>query len=399
MNTQDFKTKTILQDRRNPYPDQLPFWGIGLDVGYSAVKGISPNRLFSFPSYARKIDGSRMTFRESRPSDLFYRDENGETWAVGELAYKEINANERLDSEMELYGRNRYFSPLFLVISRVGLALGLLPNEYGAPGDRKVKVQTGLPSKYMADEAMIRETLSGHHAFEIRIGSGPWTKFEFDLDNQDVFSSTSCDVFVMPQPIGSLLSVCIGADGKQLPIARNIFSSKAIVFDPGFGTLDDYLINNGSVDERASNTFPEYGMCEVFNRTRRDIKKIYHTEVTLPEFQNILVTGKVSVIDIHRMRRVMYPIDDLLQKNSKEVCMEAVEKMKVVHNYFADIQYIIAAGGTYDAWKDDFNKVFQDMEGLSIVPGNVNVPDISNIFSNVRGYYFYLINMLSRLKG
>lgn len=396
MNTANYKTKTIFQECSNPMPEKFDHWVIGMDIGYSSVKGIAPNKIYSFPSYARKIDGNRLTFRESKPSDLYYRDENGETWAVGELAYAEVNAADVIDSEAELYGRNRYFSPMFLVIARVGMALGLLGNHFDSVGDRTVKIQTGLPSKYMSDESLIREALSGHHAYEIRMGGGSWMRFDYTLNNEDEFNPATCDISVMPQPIGSLLSVCIGADGKQLPIARDIFSSKAILFDPGFGTLDDYLINNGSVDERSSNTFPEFGMREIFARTCRDIRTKYHTNLSIPDLQNLLEDGTVASMDIHKMRRVMHPFGELLEQNSKEVCREAVEKMKVVHNYFTDIRYIIATGGTYDAWKEDFNAVFREMEGLTIIPGNVNVPELSNIFANVRGFYFYLTNMLRR---
>ena len=68
--------------------------------------------------------------------------------------------------------------------------------------------------------------------------------------------------------------------------------------------------------------------------------------------------------------------------------------MKVIHDYFSDIDYIIATGGTYDAWADAFNSKFAEMEGLDIIPGNINDPTLSNVFSNVRGYYFYLMNRL-----
>lgn len=68
--------------------------------------------------------------------------------------------------------------------------------------------------------------------------------------------------------------------------------------------------------------------------------------------------------------------------------------MKSSHNYFSDCDYIIAAGGTYDAWATQFNAVFRDMEGLEIIPGNVNDPSLSNIYSNVRGYYYQCIGRI-----
>ena len=54
INTSDFKTKTEIIDRKN-----LSFssaWPVAIDIGYSAVKGFSPNKAFRFPSYARLVE-------------------------------------------------------------------------------------------------------------------------------------------------------------------------------------------------------------------------------------------------------------------------------------------------------------------------------------------------------
>ena len=92
------------------------------------------------------------------------------------------------------------------------------------------------------------------------------------------------------------------------------------------------------------------------------------------------------------MKSKLYDFTEDLKKNCINICDEVIEKMKSVHNYFAKTDYIIATGGTYEAWKDQFNKVFEEMDGLKIIPANINEPNISNIFSNVRGYYYYRLN-------
>lgn len=55
--TLNFKPKTLMETRS--FPSSNSHWVIGLDIGYSAVKGICPNKIFSFPSYARKIPENR----------------------------------------------------------------------------------------------------------------------------------------------------------------------------------------------------------------------------------------------------------------------------------------------------------------------------------------------------
>ena len=94
------------------------------------------------------------------------------------------------------------------------------------------------------------------------------------------------------------------------------------------------------------------------------------------------------------MKSDLHPFDSFLEANCRKVCEETIERLKSIHDYFADIDYIIGTGGTYDAWATIFNDTFKDMEGLKIIPGNVNDTSLSNVFSNVRGYYFRLINLL-----
>ena len=94
------------------------------------------------------------------------------------------------------------------------------------------------------------------------------------------------------------------------------------------------------------------------------------------------------------MKRSNESFRKLLEDASREVCNETIEKLKSTHNYFADIDYIVATGGTYDAWSEQFNNVFRYMDGLQIIPGNINDPDLSNIYSNVRGYYYQRVNQI-----
>ena len=232
---------------------------------------------------------------------------------------------------------------------------------------------------------MGKEVLAGKHSFDIRIGNGKWQHFDFELEENDIY--------VMPQPLGSLVSASIDKDGKQIPEAAKYFSSNLVIFDPGFGTMDDYTVKQGNVVGNGE-TFSNLGMHEVFERTCKDIRDIYGVTLQVPELINKLDSGTVYITDRRKMKRVEKEFTDFLTRNSKQVCEEAVEQMKVIHDYFSDINYIITTGGTYDAWKEDFDSKFAEMEGLHIIPGNANDDSITNVFSNVRGYYFYLLNRM-----
>lgn len=208
MQTNDFRTKTLCVPRNFPCPEK--HWAIGLDIGYSGVKGISPNKYFCFPAYAKRIPENHTVLKEPSDTDIRYRDETGE-WVVGELAYDELNATGQMDSEAELYGRNRYYSDLFRVISRTGIALGFMDNDLKSYNDQKISVQTGLPPKYKnRDSEYLTDVLSGTHIFELKIGKKPWQKFTYTLGSENIAK-------VMSQPLGALLSASIDKNGKPLP--------------------------------------------------------------------------------------------------------------------------------------------------------------------------------------
>ena len=79
MDTKLFKTRTIIQSqtvngqraaiRKNPSrkPDQ---WVIGLDIGYSSVKGMSQNSLFTFPKFAKKLPKNAVTLAKPLDTDI-----------------------------------------------------------------------------------------------------------------------------------------------------------------------------------------------------------------------------------------------------------------------------------------------------------------------------------------
>lgn len=97
-----------------------------------------PKQILLFPKFhAKRIPENHIVLKEPSDTDIRYRDETGE-WVVGELAYDELNATGQMDSEAELYGRNRYYSDLFRVISRTGIALGFMDNDLKSYNDQKI---------------------------------------------------------------------------------------------------------------------------------------------------------------------------------------------------------------------------------------------------------------------
>ena len=395
MDTKLFKTRTIIQSqtvngqraaiRKNPSrkPDQ---WVIGLDIGYSSVKGMSQNSLFTFPKFAKKLPKNAVTLAKPLDTDILYRDcETRDIYAVGEKAEKMLSIESASDNDPTLFGRNHYYSEIFKIVSRVGLGMAMQSNSFGSPVGKRLIVQTGLPSAYIFDDTKyIKEVFADHYNFDLKMGKDDWQHFEFDL--------TEKDIFVMQQPMGTLISLVCDRNGVQTLDSEALFKSKILVFDPGFKTGDTAYIKGGEINIADCQTFEELSMMEVLTRTANKIRSKYGVTVTIPAMQNYLETGEVKVFDRKNMRS--YPVNfaELLEASSMEVCDMAISKLVEVYNYFSEVDYLTLSGGTGAAWYPYFKERLSGFETLNIIPCNRN-DDISYIFSNVRGYYLYRINI------
>ena len=385
VHTQNFKTKTIFTERKNESVDGI--WTVALDIGYSAVKGFSNNMIYSFPSYCRKMTNQMLSFGETNKTDIMYKDNTtGEQWVVGAAAQDMITSDEARDSIAELYGRNRYFSDMFKVISRVGMGIGMLTNQFDSPNGKKLVVQTGLPPAYMkTDTQLLKEALAGHHDFSIRIGGKQWVSLTFDLPEENIY--------VMPQPMGTLLSISTDNTGKSIPEASKYFKSSMLIFDPGFGTLDVFNIRNKMIE--STETFDHLGMKRVLTETSNTIFKRYHQEIKVPAMQKCLATGTVTCFDRKERRTTLVAFDDILDDCNKKVCYEALTKIDSIYNNLFDYDYLVVTGGTGAAWSDIITDYYKNMSNITIIKGNQN-DDLPYIFSNVRGYYMYLISRLKK---
>lgn len=383
-NTSNYKTKTTIISRKNVSVESI--WGLALDIGYSSVKGMSPNSVYRFPSYARKAK-QLLSMAECEESDIYYKDsESGQIWAVGEKAQSMITLEDTADSSSSLYGRNRYFESSFLVIARTGIGLGLIANEFGSPAGKPLVVQTGLPPKYIKnDSELLKEALEGHHSFEIKIGRGQWQKFCFDLPRENVI--------IIPQPMGTLLSICTDKNGLKIQEARKYFNSSLLIFDPGFGTFDVFDIRGGAINN--FETFDYLGMKRVFEETADEIYKRYKMDVSIPAMQKYLETGEINVTDRKLMKTENVPFGNILFDKSKMVCDEAIEKIKTLYNNLFEHDYLVITGGTGAAWDYNVRQHFSGLSNLKIIAGNQN-DNLSYVFSNVRGYYMYLVGNLKK---
>ena len=122
-----FKTKTIIKPKVNPSVEGK--FLVGIDVGYSGCKIFSQNKVALFPCYARQINGDLIS-ASYEDNDIWYQDaKTKQIWAVGETAIGMMSSRETNDNSVSMYSRSRYEDPMFMVILRTGLAIGMMKNE------------------------------------------------------------------------------------------------------------------------------------------------------------------------------------------------------------------------------------------------------------------------------
>lgn len=383
IDTKSYRTKTLFQSCNNVKTSEK-FWNIGLDIGYSAVKVFSGNSIACFPAYALIDNGFDREINIEGVSDLNetikYRDEDGIIWTVGAAAQDRIDPADTSAGSSEIYIRNRYESPMFKVITRVGLAAGMRNNQYGSAANKKVKVVTGLPPKYVkSDTAKIIEAMAKKHHFDVKFGRNEWEHFDISLSPEDIH--------VISQPEGTLYSLSADKELNLTKDAIQYFNKKVLIMDSGFGTLDMFPFEKGRVNLSMCQTYQRLGMKAVIEDTVNEINDLYQTEISVPAFQQNLVTGKVRGKIGAGYSNI--EINNLLEKHSKDICYQALEKIIVAYDPAATYDFFVVTGGTCAAWKHYIReyKYFIDNPILQIVDGNQGDPELPYIFSNVRGYY------------
>lgn len=382
----DFKTKTMIRPKENPSVEGK--FLVGIDVGYSGCKIFSQNKVALFPCYARQVDGELLAASYD-DTDIWYQDaKTKQTWAVGETAIGMMSSRETNDNAMSMYSRSRYEDPMFLVILRVGLAIGMMKNDFGSAQDKELFVETGLPAAYMMDEWALKDAFCQNHEFAVKIGNNPWQKFNFSLDEDHVM--------VTSQPKGTLYSSIISENGDFVENSARILKSRALIFDAGFNTLDLVRNMNGIIDNNCI-SYDDLGMKEVFMETAATVEKKYHEHIEVPYMQYILKTGILQGYDRKARSTIDIDIAAILDEKNEAVCRRAINKIRGMYNDLLDMDYLIVTGGTGEAWWNIIKDEFKGLKTLTVLSGNEN-SDLPFTFSNVRGYYFYLYRTIKKKK-
>ena len=375
MNTSEYRTRQEFIKRENPKGKD---YIIGLDAGYSSVKVFFEKEIFCFPSYAKKLEDNMLSV--AGDMDILYEDlETNEVYMLGYTAQDMIDSIDTNDTDGELFSRKRYNNKKFQILCNAAIGIAIMDKS----DDREIVIQTGLPTSYVeGDTAPMKKAICKPAKFRLRIGTGNWHTIEYEIKNKNVY--------IMPQPAGSLYSVMMLNDGSYTHNARQYLFSNILVMDVGFGTFDFYGIKSRAIECKES--IDELGMREVLKHTSKKILTELNEDIRVQALQKNLQKGTVTCVDEDKMKTEERPIGAYVEASSEEVFLEAMERSKNVTNTFRDYNYIIVTGGTGGAWIEKIKKYFSEMKSITILQGNQN-DKLSYIYSNVRGYYLYRYNL------
>lgn len=370
MELKDFNTVQELVASKYPVRTH---WIIAIDIGFSSVKGISPNKRFCFPSFVKKMENNLISIDEE---DIYYRDADG-TYLIGTKAQDLVKKDDTNDTDSS-FDRNRYYTKEFQVLARTAVAIGLMDNEERKNHPvLKPFIQTGLPAAYLKEDApKIKDAFCQSGTYEVKIGTGAWMKYENTL--------TMRDVSVMAQPAGTLSSLLFDDNGEKRENAKRFATSNVLVADIGFGTFDPYgIVNRDRVLEESINNL---GMKRVLEVAAKHIMDDYNMDIRIPQMRKYMKQGYVQYTDIKNMTRKQVPLAPYIEQACKEVAETAAKKLYELSGYFQDYNILVLTGGTGAAWFDYFKEALSGFEDLTIVLGNDGT-DIPIYYANVRGYY------------
>lgn len=382
INTKAFKTRSEIIEKKLPRINgNNQYKGktiVALDIGYSGVKGASPNRVFTFPSYAKKTPKDLDVVGKVRPSDIQLRnDKTGECWLVGQAAETMMDQVDiESTTDASLYTRYRYDSEVFKVLAMTGMALGL----WGTGSGNDIYLQTGLPATYKdRDEGKIVSALCGDYAVSIKVDSGDWVPFQFTLDENHID--------VMEQPQGTLCATAYD-NGVVSQMGKDILRSNSIILDIGFGTEDIFSIRSGY--KNAHQTYSDTGMRAVFEAVIKQLQadhKNYALETKIFELQRYMENGEVPYFDADEFQMHNLPFADILEEKNREICDKSIRRLMQDYGNLVGYNYLIVTGGTGESRFEQIKEMLSGLPTLQVLPGNLNTQDLAFSYSNVMGYY------------
>ncbi len=356
-----------------PNPDLQDLWPVGIDFGTDTVKGFAPNKIFRFPNCAVKLCNNGETWNSSE-TDILLRD-GGETWLIG-------NQESALLSSENNSCKKLFEEPAFPLVTKAALGISLLGNSIRAFNGEPIYIQTGLPCKNMKKGSpeinQITHALAGNYDFELKTGTGEYTRLKFRIEENNIA--------LMMQPKGALYSAVITDHCEVTPDTAQITDTSTLVLDAGFTAVNTLHIANR---ERKEAYTYESGILEILRRS----------ETCAPELIDVN-SDIYAQKDLGRGNSIKFDEvfgDELstpFAMNTKNVFKEVMSQIIIDTSGVENIRYLIISGGASFVWIPLIRKWLEihHYDRLTIIKANRNDKTLSDVYSNVRGYYMALVH-------
>ncbi len=346
---------------------------IGLDLGYNTTKIYYESGHICFPSYVKLITSGYKLLDEK---DILYRDaETGKIYIVGYNAREMVGSDVLNDTYRDLYSRKRYADIRFQIICNTAIALTCYNKQ--REDERKIFIQTGIPGMYLdKDEKIIKQVISNNTPFSLKVGSGPWIDFQFNI--------TDDDISVILQPWSSLVSCVTKNDGtfatsfntKELPDARNIRLGNVFILDADYKTFDFCGISAGKIVLKK--TVNNISMRAVYELAGYQSFKNINGDIRISLIQQCAESGKIT-----------WSADDIFSymEDASQKILEHAKKNILRITNFGGYEYLIIDGWAGGVWYPEIKHWLSDRPMSVFLSNSYSFLDM--IYSHSRGYYMY----------
>jgi plasmid segregation protein ParM len=284
---------------------------LSIDIGYGYTKGIGPDGLrFSFPSVigtAEEIAFTSDLIADAPGPAIQYDDRR---FFYGEQAL--------LQSRLRtaIFDRSRVHDETYRLLFVAALAE--LPREL--TDKTSLNIVTGLPVGFFNDREEVIVSLAG----------------EYQLEMDEAVTFDVQQVFVVPQPFGSLFRELLNKDGVISNL--DVEHGRVAVIDVGTYTVDFVMADELRYVQRFSTSIST-GWSEVVSSVQRALSNRYRLELSLHEVDKAMRSGGP------RIKGQPIDIEPLLKPALRDLQMAIVAKARDLWGEGAMLDVILITGG------------------------------------------------------
>ncbi len=363
---------------------------IAIDIGYHGVKILTEEGLTFIPNVVcrRKDFGHRSGVD---PKSIVYKTIEGQEYFVGELALD--NAKDGDIKDNERYSLDFITTPEFLAIFRSAVYIA-------TKGNPNPIVSTGLPSSAFKEDTkyveLLIDALAKEHKFQIAVGADVGATIKY---KEVSFAVSKEDLFIYPQPIGTLASQgATVSDGEMEIVVEDLLdpTSRTVrtVIDGGFYTLDVHTMRKTNDILDKSFSYKGEGMIYPYRKIREGIvehamKQGYKPEYPIWTLSEVLEGPKPYLFDTSTEDK--YDATTSTFEAYEEYAEMMADRVTKDLNKGTGIDEIYITGGPSFLLKESLSKEGRiPQRKVKNVECKLNGVAVQPRFFNVIGYFYLM---------